>query len=133
MPSERNRAATVIAREGDRVRIEHAGKQLTVPLRGFPPGFELRPGTRVIVVDEPSGPVARPLVRAVRATISPDLVQKRARINVAERQIDIQPGTVVEEPPSPVDNPAVEEYVLWIVERADREATDQVIAALRRR
>jgi hypothetical protein len=46
---------TVIQQQGDKVTV-------AVPLVGFPPGFQLQPGDRVILVNEAAGVVARPLV-----------------------------------------------------------------------
>lgn len=53
--------ATVSAQEGDRVLI-------SVPMVGFPQGFQLRQGDRVSVVQSGSGAVAVPLVRSFEAT-----------------------------------------------------------------
>jgi hypothetical protein len=48
--------ATVSAQEGDHVSV-------SIPVAGFPPGFQLRPGERVVLATDDSGLVARPLVR----------------------------------------------------------------------
>jgi hypothetical protein len=132
MAQERNRAATVITQEGEQLRVEHEGKQLTVRMRGFPDGFRLRPGGRVILFDEPSGPVARPLVRAVRSRAARETLQRRGTVEVEGRRLEMQESTIVEEPRPTAEEPA-DEYVLWVVERGAGEAGDQVIAARRRR
>jgi hypothetical protein len=49
-------AATIAGQEGDRVLV-------SVPVAGFPPGFQLRAGERVVLATDDSGLVARPLVR----------------------------------------------------------------------
>jgi hypothetical protein len=58
--------ATVIKQDGNRVLV-------SVPMAGFPPGFQLRPGERVVLVTEPSGPAARPLVRSMVVGVVPQL------------------------------------------------------------
>jgi hypothetical protein len=68
MSKERSGAATVVSQEGDEVQVEHGDDKLTARMVGFPPGFRLRPGERVILRDEASGVTARPLVVACRAT-----------------------------------------------------------------
>ena len=132
MAPERDRSATVISQEGSRLQVEHAGQRLSVPMRGFPEGFTLRAGSRVILYDEPSGPVARPLVRAIRSTVRPEEVQRREGLQAAGSRLEMQPGTIVEER-APAAQPASDEYELWVVERAGDEIADQVIAARRRR
>jgi hypothetical protein len=132
MARERSGAARIVAQEGERVQVEHRGQRLTVPMRGFPPGFQLRPGARVILVDEPSGPVARPLVRVITSRLGRDAVRARGTLDVEGRRLEMQASTLVEEPPSRAEGRPTEEYEIWIVERDDAAATDQVIAARRR-
>jgi len=122
-----------MSQDGERVQVDHRGKRLTVPMRGFPPGFTLRPGARVILYEEPSGPVARPLVRAVRSRVRPQDIAARGEIEVAERRLEMQANTIVEEAPPQPNEPPSDEYEVWFVERADGDAADQVIAARRRR
>jgi hypothetical protein len=133
MAKERNGAAKVIAQEGTRLQVEHKGERLTVPMQGFPPGFTLRPGARVILYDESSGPAARPLVRAVRSRIQRGDLEKRGALEVGGRRLEMQASTVVEEAsPRAAAAGASDEYEVWIVEGAEGDATQQVIAARRR-
>jgi hypothetical protein len=167
MAQERAGAATVIAQEGESVQLDYNGKSLTVPMRGFPPGFKLAPGRRVILIDEPTGPVARPLVRAITSTqlrealgrqsviatddptgpvgraITPTQLReawgKRSVLEHEGRLLELQEATVFDEPqPGDADRaagdeePGSEDYELWIVERAEGDPTDQVIAVRRR-
>jgi hypothetical protein len=61
MPELSGHVATVNAQQGDRVLI-------SVPMVGFPQGFQLRQGDRVSVVQSGNGAVAVPLVRSFEAT-----------------------------------------------------------------
>ncbi|HJU90370.1 MAG TPA: hypothetical protein VJ672_13325 [Gemmatimonadaceae bacterium] len=134
MTEERSGAARVISQEGDRVHVEHRGDRMTVPMRGFPPGFKLRPGRRVILRDEEGGVVARPLVRAITARLSSADAASRGAIQAEGRQLEMQPSTVVDERETGAERPATEEYDIWVVERtAEGEPAEQVIAARRRR
>lgn len=126
MAKERNGAAKVIAQEGTRLQVEHKGERLTVPMQGFPPGFTLRPGARVVLYDESSGPVARPLVRAVRSRIQPEALKKRGGLEVGGRRLEMQPSTVIEETSPRGEERAPDEYEIWIVEG---DGAEQVIAA----
>jgi hypothetical protein len=131
MTKERNGAAKVIAQEGTRLQVEHKRERLTVPMQGFPPGFTLRPGARVILYDEPSGPVARPLVRAVLSRIQRADLEKRGVLEIGGRHLEMQPSTIVEEPSPRGEARASDEYEVWVVE-GEGDATQQVIAARRR-
>ena len=61
---------TVSSQEGQSVLV-------TVPMVGFPEGFQLPPGARVVLVSTPSGPAVRPLVRAVPGSVPPDALEQR--------------------------------------------------------
>ena len=52
-------AATVVQQQDGKVTI-------ALPMVGFPAGFQLQPGDRVVVVDQPSGLAVRPLVQVHR-------------------------------------------------------------------
>lgn len=132
---ERKGTATVLAQEEDRLTVEYEGERLTVPMRGFPPGFTVRPGKRVILVDEPPGTVARPLVRAITSRIAPRTLTRPGELEVEGRRMELQRSTVLEGiPVRPEERPAEpEEYVLWVMEPREPERSDQVVAARRRR
>ena len=127
MAQERNGAATVISQEGNQVRLEHSGKQLTVSLKGFPPGFRLRPGDRVILVDETSGTVARPLVRAISSRLARESLRATNSFEVDGRQLQTQESTIFADQPKPTER-ASDQYVVWVVERGHGEVANQVIA-----
>jgi hypothetical protein len=132
MAQERSGAATVLAQEGERLQVDYRGQRLSVPMRGFPPGFALRPGTRVILVDEPSGTVARPLVRAITTRVPVDVAERRGAIELEGRRLEMQPSTVLEQPrPLEATRPS-DEAVVWVMERGDAQPPDQVIAVRRR-
>jgi hypothetical protein len=132
MAQERSGAAKVISQEGERVQVEHRGDRLTVPMRGFPPGFKLRPGRRVILRDEEGGPVARPLVRAIRSRLSPEEVAARGPVEAEGRRLEMQESTVVDEREPGAEVRPDQEYDVWVVERAEGDPAEQVIAARRR-
>ena len=131
MAQERDGAAIVISQEGERLQVEHKGVRLTVPMRGFPPGFKLRPGRRVILFDEPNGPVARPLVRMVTSRLAREAVEKRVAIEVEGQRLEMQASTVVDESQPRREDRTSEEFSVWIVERGAGDPVDQVIAVRR--
>ncbi len=131
MAKERNGAARVVAQEGDRVQVEHKRELLTVPMEGFPPGFTLRPGAHVVLYDGSAGPVARPLVRAVISKVPREELAKRGVLDVGGRRLEMQASTVVEEASPRGEARASDEFELWVVEGAEGDATQQVIAARR--
>lgn len=53
--AEQNQVKSVIKQEGNEV-------QVSIPLAGFPEGFQLHPGDKVTVLYENGSPVARPLI-----------------------------------------------------------------------
>jgi hypothetical protein len=132
MAKERDGAARVIAQEGSRLQVEHRGERLTVPMQGFPPGFVLRPGARVILRDETPGPVARPLVRAILSSLPPQALESRAQLDVAGRRLEMQEGTLVEEGPRRPDARPSDQYEVWLVEGQEGDPAQQVIAVRRR-
>jgi len=129
---ERDGAATVIAQDGDRVQVEHRGEKLTVPMKGFPAGFSLTPGSRVILTDEPSGPVARTLVRAFTSRVDAQAVARRGTFEAAGRRLQMQPSTVVESLERPEQTDAAAEYEVWITEGGADQTPSQVVAVRRR-
>lgn len=133
MVQERAGTAAVIAQEGERIQVDYNGERLTVPMRGFPPGFEVHPGSRVILVDEPTGPVARPLVRAITSNQRREAVGRRLALEHGGRRLELQEGTVIDQPYAAEEEQASAEFDLWVLERTEGDPTDQVIAGRRRR
>lgn len=60
MAGEAGHVATVREQDGDSVVV-------AIPMVGFPHGFRLRPGDKVMVINDEEGPSARPLVKVVPA------------------------------------------------------------------
>lgn len=127
MTHERRGAATVTAQDGTMLKVKHDRRELTARMVGFPLGFMLRPGERVILADEPSGLTARPLVRTVRSPLTRDAVERDREVRAGDDQFVIQDSTVLEFEPSQA-GPG-EEPTLWIVESENAERPEQVIAA----
>lgn len=133
MAQERNGAATVIEQQGARVRVEYQGERIMVPMVGFPPTFKLRPGERVILVDQPSGPIARPLVRAISSRIPQQALERGREFEIEGQRLVIQESTVVYEPEPSKEQRPTEEHVLWFVDPGEAEGPNQVIAIRRSR
>lgn len=127
MTQERKGAAAVVTQEGTQLRVRHGAQELSARMVGFPESFRLRPGELVILADEPSGLVARPLVRAVRARAPRKAMEKDRRLEVEGRAFVLQDSTVVDSEPGEGGSP--EEGTLWVVESRDVEGPAQVIAA----
>ncbi len=117
MAGERGEVATVFRQEGDRVL-------LSVPMVGFPPGFKLRKGERVVLVQEESGAAVRPLVRA---RVAPAAVAKRRSFELDDQSYKLQAATVSADAPGEAEA-AGEEYVVWTVDPGEAEGAEQVIA-----
>jgi hypothetical protein len=95
---------------------------VAVPMVGFPDGFQLAPGARVVLVSTPSGPAARPLVRAVPGAAPPESdADDGSRVT--------QDATEVGEQPSVEGSPS--EDVVWVVDSVGAEGPEQVIAVRR--
>ena len=110
---------TVVGQEGDRVHV-------AVPMAGFPEGFELQPGTRVLLVQTPSGPAARPLVRATRARVEREAVNRRESLGGEGARQSLQEATEVSE--QPAVGRRGDEDVVFVVESEEADAPEQVVA-----
>lgn len=119
---EQGQVVTVAGQEGGDVLV-------AVPMVGFPEGFTLRPGERVVLVRTPSGPAVRPFVRAVRGRVSADELSGGELSLKGRRQVT-QESTVVADQPREGAR-AEDEDVVWVVERGDAEGPEQVIAVRR--
>ena len=116
---EQGRLVPVAGQDGSNVLV-------SVPMVGFPEGFELPPGARVMLVNTPSGPAARPLVRATRTTVPREALEGRDELELDDRRAVLQDATVVGEQPQ-VEG-AGDEDVVWLVESGEEKDPDQVIA-----
>lgn len=99
------------------VRQEDGRVTVSLPMVGFPPGFELAPGDRVLVVQDDNGPAVRPLVRAL--TVQERPVESDDGLEAGGQRFAMQPAAVRDEGDGP--------YRVWVVDRADGEQ-GQVIA-----
>jgi hypothetical protein len=123
---EEGRVVAVTAHDREREVL------VSVPMEGFPEGFKLAPGARVLLVNSPAGPVVRPLVMAIRAEVTSDLPQGRGELRLGtDRIVELQDATVVATQDSPEASGAGD--VVWVVESQDPEGPDQVIAVRRGR
>lgn len=128
MTRERSGSATVVSQEGTQLRVSYRDQQLTARMLGFPPGFKLRPGERVILADEPSGLTARPLVRVIRRGVRREALERDRQADLAGEQVAMQEGTAVAlEPEQAPRRP--DWATIWIVEPGDAKGPQQVIAA----
>lgn len=116
---EQGHVVTVVSQEGQSVLV-------AVPMIGFPPGFQLPPGARVVLVSTPSGTGVKPIARAMPARVAPDALERRAALNLEGRQQVLQDATVIGEQPSVEGAP--EEDIVWVVDSGDEEGPEQVIA-----
>jgi len=93
------------------------GQSATValPMVGFPEGFQLPKGARVVLVSTPSGPAVRPLARARTGPIPPEAAEQAA--------------TAVSDQPKVAGAPTAD--VVWTVESTDPDVPEQVIAVRR--
>lgn len=84
---------------------------VSLPMVGFPPGFWLRPGDQVVLEHEETGPVVRPLVRAVTVQKPP---QEGREELVAEGETFSLRGPIVRE-----DEDQGPPYTVWVVPNAE--------------
>ena len=112
---------TVSSQEGQSVLV-------TVPMVGFPEGFQLPPGARVVLVSTPSGPAVRPLVRAVPGSVPPGALEQRGTPIPGGGRRVLQDATEVGKQPAQ-GSPG--EDVMWVVESSDPEGPEPVIAVRR--
>jgi hypothetical protein len=90
MAADAGQVVAITAQEGDHIT-------LSVPLTGFPDGFQLQPGDQVFLVSGDKGPEARPLARAREVANAPD---RRGRTLAVENQeFALQDATVYEQSP----------------------------------
>ena len=90
MAIDSGQIVAITAQEGDHIT-------LSVPLTGFPDGYQLYPGDQVFLVSGERGPEARPLARAREVPSAPE--QKGQRLVVANQELALQDATVYEESP----------------------------------
>jgi hypothetical protein len=119
---EQGHVVTVVGQEGQNVLV-------AVPMVGFPEGFQLSPGARVVLVNTPSGPGVGPVVRAMRVRVAPEGLERREALNLEGRQQVFQDATVVTEEPAVEGAP--EEDVVFVIDTGDVEGPEQVMGVRR--
>lgn len=112
MAGEVGQVTEVAGQEEDRVLV-------SLPMVGFPPGFHLRPGDRVVLVHDENGPAVRPLVHAVTMPEPPD--EAGEQLTAAGQTYALQPAAVRDDEG---DGPP---YTVWVVDCAEGDQ-EQVIA-----
>jgi hypothetical protein len=117
MSGESGQVTEVTQQEGKRVL-------LSVPMVGFPPGFKLRPGERVVLVQDEKGPAVRPLVYTVTVD---DLSEESAgTLKAGRRNFAVQKSTVRDEGTS--EEGGGGPYEVFVVDRGKAKGPEQVIA-----
>lgn len=112
MAGDVGQAIKVSRQEDDHVLI-------SLPMVGFPPGFKLRSGDRVVLVHDEDGPAVRPLVRALTVQEPPS--ESGEQLIAGGQAFTLQAATVRE------DEGGGPPYTVWVVDNADG-APGQVIA-----
>lgn len=84
MAGQSGQVIAVNGQEGNRVL-------LSVPMEGFPDGFQLRAGDRVVLVQGEDGPAVRPLTRAYPVDRTDE---KDGLLQTADHEFYVQAATV---------------------------------------
>jgi hypothetical protein len=113
MAGEAGRVLEVIQQDGDNLVV-------SVPMAGFPPGFKIRPGERVVLMNDDGGPTVRPLVRAVEAD-AVDTQGDEARAN--NQRFALQPGTIRNTDPGAGTRP-----VVFVLDKGAASGPEQVLS-----
>lgn len=106
--------AEVTRQEGDRVLV-------SLPLVGFPPGFQLRPGERITVYPGDGGAVAIPLVHEVKV---PQVNEEAGHLRAGNNRYALQSSVVR-------DDSGSGDVVVTVVDKGSAEGPEQVIAITR--
>ena len=113
MAGDWGQVMNVVAQEGDHVL-------LSFRMDGFPTGFKLRPGERVVVVSVDQDLVAKPLVREFTVNNVTELT--RDALKAEQGSFALQASTVRD------DQGHRGPFVLTVVDRGSAEGPEQVIA-----
>jgi hypothetical protein len=113
MAGDWGRVMNVVAQEGDRVL-------LSFPMDGFPEGFTLRPGERVVLVDIESDLAVKPLVREFRVDDISDV--SAASMSAGDERYALQGGTIRD------DEGHGGPYLVTVVDAGSAEGPEQVLA-----
>lgn len=114
MAGEFGQIASITRQEGDRVLV-------SLPLVGFPPGYQLKPGAKVVVVFDEDGPAVRPAVDVVPiGAAAPESVG--GTLNAKGKRLEV-PANIVR------DDSGNGDYVAFVIGGDEGE---QVVAIGRR-
>jgi hypothetical protein len=97
---------------------------ISIPLVGFPPGFQLRPGERVMVMVEDSGLAARPLVEVAYVSERPEDLAQRGQVDINGQRHTLQSATVTVKS-DPTKPPGA---VVFAVDSGSAQGPKQIIA-----
>jgi hypothetical protein len=114
MAGEHGQITSIMRQEGDRVLV-------SLPLVGFPPGYTLRPGSRVVVVFDENGPAVRPAVEPVPVGNSAPQISANS-LTASGRSFDV-PANIVR------DDSGSGDYVAFVIGGGD---DGEQVVALRR-
>jgi hypothetical protein len=113
MAGDWGQVMNVVAQEGDRVL-------LSFPMDGFPQGFRLRPGERVVLVGIESDLAVKPLVRELTVTSITELTTDV--LSAEQGRFALQASTIRE------GEGHRGPFVLTVVDRGSAEGPEQVLA-----
>lgn len=117
MAGEVGQVAEVMGQEGDRVL-------LSVPMVGFPPGFKLRSGERVVLVNDEKGLAARPLVRSL--TVNSVSGTADGILKADNERFAIQDSTIRDE--GALDGAQPGPRDVFVLDSGSAEGPEQVLA-----
>lgn len=110
---------TFVAQEGDKAKLSTRDDQaLSATLVGFPSGFKLRKGEKVMLVIDGGARTIHPLVRTVDVPEGVR-VEHGTEVEIRGTRYQVSPGAVIE------DESSVR--VAWVVEPGDAEGPPQII------
>src|SRR2546426_801942 len=115
--SEHGAPATVVQGQKDSVLV-------SIPMVGFPPGFQLRPGEKVMVMVEGSDLVARPLVEMAVVNESVEDLAASGKIDISGRPHVLQPATALGKSDHPKQG-----AVVFVVDPGSAPGPKQIVAA----
>jgi hypothetical protein len=107
--------AEVTRQDGEHVII-------SVPMVGFPSGFKLRPGERVVLVREEGGLAARPLVRSMTVDSVSD--EGADTLRAGDQRFAVQASTIREGG----DAEAGRAHDVFVLDSGSAEGSEQVLA-----
>jgi hypothetical protein len=121
MAGEESAVATVVQQQGNRVL-------LSFPMAGFPAGFKLHSGDRVVLVSEPAGLAVRPLVRSTTVTIPAGAVAKNGQLKIGKQKYVLQAASVRGQQMTAFSRDESGMMIIWTIESKSTKDPKRVIA-----